>query len=114
MTGQNITGDKKELKVFLEQPMDDFIGVRIDVSKEERIIGYFYLKEKGWVCIEFQRWAQKEGSARKLFFEPIVCKDKEEIIHAFKKAYARIVLQKTEEAKKAYDALAELHKLLTE
>lgn len=112
--GNNTTGDKKELKMSLEQPMNDFIGVRMDVSKDEHIIAYFYLKEKGWVCVEYQRWVYKEGRANRLFHQPIVCKEKEEIIPVFKTEYAKIILQKTEEAKKAYDKLVELHKLLTE
>lgn len=111
--GQNIAGDK-ELKIIYEQVMSDLIIVRMDISKEERILAHFRLMEKGWVAVEFQKWAYKEGSAYKRFFEPIVCGEIAEIIPAFKKAYARIILQKTEEAKKAYDTLAELHKLLTD
>lgn len=104
----------KELNIFLEQPRGDFIGVKMEVTKDEHIIAYFYLKEKGWVCVEYQRWVYKEGRANRLFHQPIVCENKEDIIPAFKKEYARIILQKTEEAKKAHDALVELHKLLTE
>lgn len=112
--GQNMTGDKKELKIICEQPMDNLCIARMDISKDENILVYFHLKQKGFVAVEYQRWVIKEGRVNKLFFEPIVCSDKEEIIPAVKKAYARIILQKTEEAKKAYDALMELHKLLTE
>jgi hypothetical protein len=114
MKEQNITGDKKELKITIEQPMEDFIGLRMDISRDEKIIAYFYLKEKGWTCVEFQRWAYKEGSASKLFYEPIVCVDKEEIIPAFKKAYAKIIYQKSKEAEAVYGALLELHNLLSD
>lgn len=115
MMGQNITGDNN-LEFFCEHlhadNMEDQIVLRVKIGKTEEVYVYFYLKEKGWVAADYNLLSYKVGRSKKPFFEPIVCRNKDEVVPAVKKAYARIISQKTEEAKKAYDALVELHKLL--